>query len=130
MPETAHDQPLHGARVLDFTRILSGPYCSLLLHDLGADVIKVEKVGSGDDTRQWGPPFLDEFHGISTYFASLNRGKRSIALSFRSPEARQLLDALIPEVDVVLENFRPGVAQSLGLDHDTLSACNPLIVSC
>lgn len=122
--------PLHGLRVLDFTRILSGPYCSLLLHDLGAEVIKVEKVGTGDDTRRWGPPFLDEHHGISTYFASLNRGKRSLAVDLRSGEVRQLLHALIPHVDIVLENFRPGVARQLGLEHETLAAENPGIVSC
>lgn len=122
--------PLHGIRVLDFTRILSGPYCSLLLHDLGAEVIKVEKAGTGDDTRHWGPPFLDERHGISTYFAALNRGKRSLALDFRSPAAREILAALVPRVDVVLENFRPGVAQRLDLDHGRLAALNPAIVSC
>jgi hypothetical protein len=100
-------------RVLASTRILSGPYCSLLLHDLGADVIKVEKTGSGDDTRQWGPPFLDEVRSISTYFAALNRGKRSLALNFRSPAARDLLDALIPRVAGFSEDpaqfyLRPG----------------------
>src|SRR5438309_4485050 len=93
--------PLHGVRVLDFTRILSGPYCSLLLRDLGADVIKVEKAGSGDDTRHWGPPFLDAANGISTYFAALNRGKRSLALDFRSPAAGEIPNGLIPPVDVV-----------------------------
>lgn len=122
--------PLQGVRILDFTRILSGPYCSLLLLDLGADVIKVEKTGSGDDTRHWGPPFLDEARGISTYFAALNRGKRSLALNFRAPAAQELLDALIPRVDVVLENFRPGVAQRLRLDYPSLAARNPAIVSC
>jgi crotonobetainyl-CoA:carnitine CoA-transferase CaiB-like acyl-CoA transferase len=134
MPESSDRQlatyPLRGVRVLDFTRILSGPYCSLLLRDMGADVIKVEKTGSGDDTRHWGPPFLDEARGISTYFAALNRGKRSFALDFRSPSAREILHALIPKVDVVLENFRPGVAQHLGLDHQSLAARNPRIVSC
>jgi crotonobetainyl-CoA:carnitine CoA-transferase CaiB-like acyl-CoA transferase len=123
-------QPLRGVRILDFTRILSGPYCSLLLADLGADVIKVERPPAGDDTRSWGPPFLDQKDGISTYFAALNRGKRSIALDLATPDGRALLDRLIPKVDVVLENFRPGVAARLGLQHDRLRALNPAIVTC
>lgn len=122
--------PLSGVRVLDFTRILSGPYCSLLLSDLGAEVVKVERAPHGDDTRSWGPPFLEEEHGISTYFAALNRGKRSISLDLTNPEGRQLLEGIIPNVDVVIENFRPGTAEKLGLDHDSLSALNPAIVSC
>jgi crotonobetainyl-CoA:carnitine CoA-transferase CaiB-like acyl-CoA transferase len=123
-------EPLRGVRVLDFTRILSGPYCTLLLSDLGADVIKVERKPHGDDTRLWGPPFLDEERGISTYFAALNRGKRSISLNLRTPGGRQLLEKLISKVDVVLENFRPNVAKNLGLDHASLSTLNPAIVSC
>jgi crotonobetainyl-CoA:carnitine CoA-transferase CaiB-like acyl-CoA transferase len=123
-------EPLRGVRVLDFTRILSGPYCTLLLSDLGADVIKVERKPYGDDTRLWGPPFLNEEHGISTYFAALNRGKRSISLDLRTPQGRQLLENLISEVDVVLENFRPSVAKNLGLDHASLSALNPAIIGC
>src|SRR5437588_13030478 len=97
MPDGIDQQPdtgpLQGVRVLDFTRILSGPYCSLLLRDLGADVIKVEKTGSGDDTRQWGPPFLEVGHGTSTYFAPLTGGNRSFALNCRSPFARGVRDA-------------------------------------
>jgi crotonobetainyl-CoA:carnitine CoA-transferase CaiB-like acyl-CoA transferase len=122
--------PLDGVRVLDFTRILSGPYCSLLLSDLGADVIKVERPGVGDDTRHWGPPFLDEDAPVSTYFAALNRGKRSIELDLASQEGRELLDRLAPKVDVVIENFRPGVARQLGLDHARLAELNPAIVTC
>lgn len=93
-------KPLEGVRVLDFTRILSGPYCSLLLSDLGAEVVKVERAPHGDDTRAWGPPFLDEENGISTYFAALNRGKRSISLDLTTPEGRRLLERLVPDVDV------------------------------
>lgn len=122
--------PLSGVRVLDFTRVLSGPYCSLLLADLGADVIKVERPGLGDDTRQWGPPFLDEDKKISTYFASLNRGKRSIELDLATEQGCQLLDRLVPKVAVVIENFRPGVAEQLRLGHDRLSRLNPAIVTC
>lgn len=122
--------PLQGVRVLDFTRILSGPYCSLLLCDLGADIIKVESVTGGDDTRWWGPPFLDEKNGISTYFAALNRGKRSVCLDLRASDGREVLERLIRRVDIVLENFRPGVSERLGLDHHHLSTLNPAIVSC
>jgi crotonobetainyl-CoA:carnitine CoA-transferase CaiB-like acyl-CoA transferase len=128
--ENSGHLPLEGVRVLDFTRILSGPYCTLLLSDLGADVIKVERSPMGDDTRAWGPPFLDEEAGISTYFAALNRGKRSISLDLDLPDNRLLLNRLIPKVDIVLENFRPGVAEKLGLDHERLNALNPTIVSC
>jgi crotonobetainyl-CoA:carnitine CoA-transferase CaiB-like acyl-CoA transferase len=130
MTEATPDKPLAGVRVLDFTRVLSGPYCSLVLADLGADVIKVERPGVGDDTRHWGPPFLDGRPQVATYFAALNRGKRSIELDLRSEEGRSLLDRLIPEVDVVLENYRPDVGVALGLGHERLSAINPAIVTC
>lgn len=123
------EKPLEGVRVLDFTRILSGPYCSLLLSDLGAEVVKVERAPNGDDTRAWGPPFLDEENGISTYFAALNRGKQSISLDLTNSEGRRLLEGLVPEVDVVIENFRPGAAANLGMDHASLSALNPALVS-
>jgi crotonobetainyl-CoA:carnitine CoA-transferase CaiB-like acyl-CoA transferase len=122
------EQALTDIRVLDFTRILSGPYCTLMLADLGADVIKVERPGDGDDTRHWGPPFLR--NGVSTYFAALNRGKRSLALDLKHPDASGVLERLASEVHVVVENFRPGVAQRLGLDHETLAAVNPGIVTC
>jgi crotonobetainyl-CoA:carnitine CoA-transferase CaiB-like acyl-CoA transferase len=115
-------------RILDFTRILAGPYCSLLLADLGGDVIKVERSDRGDDTRGWGPPFLDADGSVSTYFASLNRGKRSIAIDFRSRDDLDLIQRLIGEVDVVLENFRPAAASALGLDYATLHANNRKLV--
>ncbi len=120
--------PLHGVRVLDFTRILSGPYSSLLLHDLGADVIKVERSDRGDDTRAWGPPFLDGESTASTYFGSLNRGKRSFAVDFRSERDLDLIRRLAGKVDVVLENFRPTAAAAIGLDYETLRALNPRLV--
>jgi crotonobetainyl-CoA:carnitine CoA-transferase CaiB-like acyl-CoA transferase len=128
VPADADDRPLEGVRVLDLTRILSGPYCTLLLADMGADVIKVERPGVGDDTRHWGPPFLAD--DASSYFAALNRGKRSLALDLKHEAARPVLRRLAREVDVVVENFRPGVAARLGLDHETLSRENPAIVSC
>jgi len=123
-------RPLAGTRVLDLTRILAGPYCTLLLSDLGADVVKVERPGRGDDTRWWGPPFLDGEEGMATYFASLNRGKRSVAMDLRSAAGRKQLDHLVRNVHVVIENFRPGRAESLGLGAEHLHAINPSLVSC
>src|ERR1700754_1306277 len=93
--------PLAGMRVLDFTRILSGPYATMLLADLGAEVIKVERPGSGDDTRGWGPPFTD---GMSTYFAAVNRGKRSVALDLQSVRGQELAARLAADADVLIEN--------------------------
>src|SRR5262245_55245497 len=97
--------PLDGITVLDLTRVLSGPYCTMLLGDMGARVIKIEQPGKGDDTRAWGPPFLQ---GESSYFLSINRHKESVTLNFKQPEGRRMLDRLIERADVLLENFRPG----------------------
>jgi crotonobetainyl-CoA:carnitine CoA-transferase CaiB-like acyl-CoA transferase len=125
-----HDRPLAGVRVLDLTRILAGPYCSLLLADQGADVIKVEHPGRGDDTRGWGPPFLDDAGRTSAYFAALNRGKRSVALDLRDDGDRERLLGLARRADVVLDNFKPGVAASLGLTFAQLADRNPAVVCC
>jgi crotonobetainyl-CoA:carnitine CoA-transferase CaiB-like acyl-CoA transferase len=122
--------PLAGLRVLDFTRILAGPYCTLLLAELGADVVKVEKPHTGDDTRAWGPPFMDSGETTSAYFAALNRGKRSVAVDFANPSGQELIARLAESCDVVIENFRPGVAERYGIDYDSLSARNPRIVTC
>ena len=130
MNRCAPARPLAGVRVVDFTRILSGPYCSLLLADMGAEVIKVERSDRGDDTRAWGPPFLDEGGKLSTYFAALNRGKQSIALDFRAPSTPELLLRLCGWADVVIENFRPGVTESLGITWPTLREMNPALVLC
>jgi crotonobetainyl-CoA:carnitine CoA-transferase CaiB-like acyl-CoA transferase len=119
------EPPLTGFRVLDLTRILSGPYASMLLADLGAEVVKVERPVAGDDTRSWGPPFLD---GMSTYFAAVNRGKRSIAIDLRTERGRGLLRELATRVDVVIENFRPGVTERLGLNYEALAAANPELI--
>lgn len=119
--------PLAGVRVLDFSRVLSGPYASMTLADLGADVVKVEDPHGGDDTRGFGPPFVD---GVSTYFLSINRGKRSIALDLKRPEDLALARQLAEVADVVLENFRPGVMDRLGLGYSTLSKLNPRLVYC
>ena len=122
-------RPLEGVRVLDFTRILSGPYCTLLLADMGAEVIKVES-RRGDDTRGWGPPFLDEDETLSAYFGALNRGKKSVTLDLRSPTTRPVLQRLCENVDIVVENFRPGVAERLGLCWPELQQINTALVFC
>src|SRR6187551_412481 len=97
--------PLDDITVLDFSRVLSGPYCTMQLADMGARVIKVEQPGKGDDTRAWGPPFLN---GESAYFLSINRNKESLALDLKHPEATRIIDALLAKADVLVENFRPG----------------------
>ncbi|MBP2323004.1 crotonobetainyl-CoA:carnitine CoA-transferase CaiB-like acyl-CoA transferase [Kibdelosporangium banguiense] len=116
-------QALAGVTIADFSRVLAGPYATMLLADLGATVIKIERPGTGDDTRAWGPPFVD---GESTYYLGLNRNKRSVALDLGSPEARELA----AQADVVIENFRPGTMARHGLDYATLSAANPKLVYC
>jgi len=116
--------PLEGIRVLDLTRALAGPFCTALLSDLGAEIIKVEGSPTGDPARDWGP-----FKGEdSLYFASVNRGKSSITLDFRAPGSIELLREMISQVDVVIENFRPGVMTKMGLDPDELRAKNPRLV--
>lgn len=115
---------LQGIRVIDLSRVMSGPYCTALLADLGAEVIKVETPDSGDDSRHFGP-YRD---GESVYFSLLNRNKRSITLNLKEPRARGILHELVRTADVVVENFRPGVATRLGVDHETLRALNPALV--
>jgi formyl-CoA transferase/CoA:oxalate CoA-transferase len=119
--------PLEGVTVLDLTRVLSGPYCTMLLADMGARVIKIEQPGKGDDTRQWGPPFLE---GESAYFLSINRNKESVTLDFKRLEGRALLDRLIAMSDVLVENFRPGTLDRLGLDYRSLATKHPQLVYC
>lgn len=119
---------LEGVRVLDFSRVLAGPYCSMILADLGAEVIKVEREGGGDDLRHWGPPFMPD--GESTYFLSVNRNKRSITLDLKNPAGLEVARQLAAESDVVLENFRAGVMGALGLDYAELSKLNPALVYC
>jgi crotonobetainyl-CoA:carnitine CoA-transferase CaiB-like acyl-CoA transferase len=120
------DQPLKGIRVLDLTRVLAGPYCAMLLGDMGAEVIKVEEPGKGDDTRGW-PPFAG---GESTYFMSVNRNKKSVTLNLKAPEGRELLKRLVKKSDVVLENFRTGTMDKLGLGYTTLAKINPRLIYC
>lgn len=129
MPSAANDGrkgPLEGIRVLDFTRAMSGPFCTMLLGDLGADVIKVEPE-SGDDTRVWAPP---EVSGMSTYFMSANRNKKSVALDLRKEKCAEIVRRLAARSDVVVENFRPGIADRLGVGYATLSSHNSRIVYC
>ena len=111
MSSVADLDPLSGVKVVDLTRILAGPYCTQALADAGADVIKVEEPAKGDDTRAWGPPFVA---GESTYFLSVNRGKRSLTLNLKHEEGRRILRRLVDEADVLVENFRPGTLDRLG----------------
>ena len=120
----ANPGPLTGITVLDFSRVLAGPYCTMVLADLGARVIKVEKIGTGDDTRAFGP-FVD---GESAYFMCFNRGKESIVLDIKSPRDRQLLERLLDTADVVVDNFRPGVMDRLGYGAERLAKTHPHIV--
>lgn len=117
---------LSGYTVLEFSRVLAGPWCGMTLADLGADVIKLESF-DGDDTRGLGPPFLD---GMSAYFACCNRNKRSLAIDLRAPAARPLLEALVREADVLVENYRTGGAEALGVGYEAMAAINPRLVYC
>lgn len=127
-PEPVNAGALAGVRVADFSRVLAGPIATMLLADLGAEVIKVERPGAGDDTRTWGPPWAPD--GESSYYLSVNRNKRSVALDLKDPDDLVAARDLARRADVVIENFRPGVMTRLGLDHATLSAENPRLVSC
>jgi crotonobetainyl-CoA:carnitine CoA-transferase CaiB-like acyl-CoA transferase len=117
--------PLDDIFVLDLSRILSGPFCTMMLGDMGATVVKVEPPPRGDDTRLWGPPFIN---GISTYFLSINRNKRSIGLNLKSPQGQEVLWKLVDRADVLVENFRPGVLDRLGFGFDAVSARNPRLI--
>jgi crotonobetainyl-CoA:carnitine CoA-transferase CaiB-like acyl-CoA transferase len=117
--------PLAGVRVLDLSRVLAGPYCSMLLADLGADVIKVERPGSGDPTRAWGPPFRD---GESAYYLCVNRGKRSVTIDLGDPAGVDVARRLAAGADIVIESFLPGGADRLGLGYEELAALRPRVV--
>jgi crotonobetainyl-CoA:carnitine CoA-transferase CaiB-like acyl-CoA transferase len=120
--------PLSRLRVLDLSRILAGPFATMQLADLGADVVKVEAPGAGDETRRWGPPFLAD--GTAAYFTAVNRNKRAITLDLNHPDAAAIARRLAMAADVVIDNFLPGRLRRFGLDHDTLAAANPRIVTC
>ena len=120
---------LSGIRVLDLSRVLAGPWATQTLGDLGAEIIKIERPGRGDDTRAWGPPYLKDA-GYSAYYASTNRNKRSVAVDMAMPEGRELLLALAQKSDVLVENFKVGGAARHGLDYATLSPLNPRLIYC
>jgi crotonobetainyl-CoA:carnitine CoA-transferase CaiB-like acyl-CoA transferase len=118
---------LDGIRVLDLTRALAGPYCTLMLGDHGADVIKVEMPGTGDETREWLPPSIN---GISAYYLSINRNKRSVTIDIKNPDGKRVLERLIERSDVVVENFSPGTLARLGFPDERVRAINPRAILC
>ncbi len=127
------DAPLAGLRVLELARILAGPWAGQLLADLGADVVKVERPGAGDDTRAWGPPFVPAADGgdlSAAYFHGANRGKRSIAIDMDTADGQALIRRLAAHADVVIENFKVGGLKRYGLDHASLAAINPRLITC
>jgi crotonobetainyl-CoA:carnitine CoA-transferase CaiB-like acyl-CoA transferase len=119
--------PLTGLTVVDLTRVLAGPYCTMLLGDMGAEVIKIERPDGGDDTRGFGPPYLN---GESAMFLAINRNKKSITLNLKHSEAKRIFTKLVERSDVLVENFRPGTMTSLGFDYATISRINPRIIYC
>jgi formyl-CoA transferase len=120
-------QALQGVRVLDLSRILAGPFCTMMLGDLGAEIIKLERPGSGDDTRTWGPPFSG---GESAYYLCCNRNKKSMTVDLRSPEGQELVRRLAAESDVLVENFTPGLMKRFGLDYESLRRLYPRLIYC
>ena len=126
--------PLRGFRVLDLSRILAGPWASQMLADLGAEVIKVERPGSGDDTRGWGPPYMPDLSGEATsesaYFHSANRGKQSVSIDIAQPRGQALIRDLVEQCDVFIENFKVGGLKKYGLDYASLQPVNPKLVYC
>ena len=119
-------------RVLDMSRVLAGPWCGQILADLGAEVIKIERPGTGDDTRGWGPPYLKDHEGKDThesaYFLGANRGKKSVTLDISRPEGQQIARELAQRCDVLLENYKAGDLKRYGLGYDELKALNPALV--
>ncbi len=121
-------EALEGIVVVDFSRVLAGPYATMMLGDFGAEVIKVERPGTGDDTRQWGPPY--DHAGVATYFNAVNRNKRSVTLDLTDPDGLEQARQLLSGADVVVENFRPGTMAKLGLDYDDVRAIRPDVIYC
>lgn len=119
---------LDGIVVIDFSRVLAGPYATMLLGDFGAEVVKVERPGTGDDTRHWGPPYDDA--GTATYFNAVNRNKRSVALDLSDPDGQRRARELVAGADIVVENFRPGTMERLGLGYDDLCTVRPDLIYC
>ena len=119
--------PLEGIRVLDLTRIIAGPYCGMVLGDLGAEIIKIEQPKIGDESRAWGPPWVKE---VSAYFIAINRNKKSLTLNFKNPQGIEIFKSLVKKADVVLENFRPGTMDELGIGYEVLKGINPRLIYC
>jgi formyl-CoA transferase len=134
MSSPSKEGALAGLKVLDLSRVLAGPWCTQILADLGADVVKIERPGVGDDTRGWGPPFLKDADGHdtaqSTYFTACNRNKRSVTVDMATPEGRALLQQMAAQSDVVVENFKTGGLKQYGLDYESLKAANPRLIYC
>ncbi len=134
VPATAPAGALSHLKVLDLSRVLAGPWCTQMLADLGADVIKVERPGVGDDTRHWGPPFLKDVDGKdttqATYFTACNRNKRAITLDMAQPEGQALIRQLALQSDILVENFKVGGLKQYGLDFESLQAINPRLIYC
>ncbi len=131
---TAVDGPLAGLRVLDMTRIIAGPMAGQIFGDLGADVVKIERPGEGDDSRRVGPPWLRTGDGVntneSTYFQAVNRNKRSVTVDFTTPEGGKLLRTMAAKADILIENYRPGTLLKYGLDYENVSKLNPRLIYC
>lgn len=131
---TAKPAALDGIKVLDLSRVLAGPWCTQILADLGADVIKIERPGVGDDTRTWGPPFIKDANGNDTdqasYFTACNRNKRSVTVDMATAEGQALLKQMAAQSDIVVENFKTGGLKQYGLDHEALRAANPRLIYC
>ena len=122
-------QPLNGIRVLDLSRVLAGPYCTMVLGDLGANVIKIESP-EGDETRGWGPPFAGSAGGESAYYLCVNRNKRGLVVNFKTEQGRAIIRELAQQSDVLVENFRPGTLSRFSLDFESVSAINPRLIYC
>ena len=129
-PGPAPQGPLSGLKVLDLSRVLAGPWCTQILGDLGADVIKVEQPGQGDDTRRWGPPFLPDGSGDAAYYLCANRNKQSVAINIANPEGAALVRRLAAAADIVVENFRAGGLAKYGLDYESLKLIRPDVIYC
>jgi crotonobetainyl-CoA:carnitine CoA-transferase CaiB-like acyl-CoA transferase len=131
---TTKPAALDGIKVLDLSRVLAGPWCTQILADLGADVVKIERPGVGDDTRTWGPPFIKDANGNDTdqasYFTACNRNKRSVTVDMATADGQALLQRMAAQADIVVENFKTGGLKQYGLDHESLRAANPRLVYC
>jgi formyl-CoA transferase len=131
---SAQKSPLEGLRVLDMSRALAGPYCTMMLGDMGADVIKVERPGRGDESRNWGPPFVGEpygpYPGESAYYMAINRNKRSLTVDLKNHDGQEIIREIAARSDVLVENFRTGSLDKLGLDYESIKEVNPRLVYC